>query len=277
MATSCDAPIGKFRLRDMARLRVSGKQLLPSESQANYRNVKMSQDTSCCGRSGVVVGLLASHLGEPGSIPGGLAPMFSYAGIVPDDAAGWQFLSGFFHFPCLFILVLLYTHLTSDTCSQNLDVSEVTLPGEEFIVSITVYSKLANMDNHLFAPVPFIYQQGYYVTFQILNFERRSVDDGASCFRGIVTEVLCVPPCTTHQVSTKVGILDSLELSLMGLTSRAPSSSPQGRRMLTIFSVLDNAAGRQVFSRISSFPRPFIPVLLHTHLNQPHWLSRPRC
>ncbi|KAJ8893785.1 hypothetical protein PR048_006386 [Dryococelus australis] len=39
-------------------------------------------------RGGVVVRLLASHLGEPGSIPCGIAPVFSHVGIVPDDATG---------------------------------------------------------------------------------------------------------------------------------------------------------------------------------------------
>ncbi|KAJ8896843.1 hypothetical protein PR048_002189 [Dryococelus australis] len=42
------------------------------------------------GRGGVVVRLLASHLGEPGSILGGATPGPSHAGIVPDDAAGWR-------------------------------------------------------------------------------------------------------------------------------------------------------------------------------------------
>ncbi|KAJ8883205.1 hypothetical protein PR048_015045 [Dryococelus australis] len=41
--------------------------------------------------------------------------------------------------------------------------------------------------------------------------------------------------------------------------------------------VPDDAAGRQIFLGISRFPRPFIPALLHTHLNHSHWLSRPRC
>ncbi|KAJ8878912.1 hypothetical protein PR048_019515 [Dryococelus australis] len=41
---------------------------------------------------GVVVRLLASHLGEPGSIPSGFTTGFSYMGIEPDDAAGkWVF------------------------------------------------------------------------------------------------------------------------------------------------------------------------------------------
>ncbi|KAJ8866555.1 hypothetical protein PR048_032414 [Dryococelus australis] len=40
--------------------------------------------------------------------------------------------------------------------------------------------------------------------------------------------------------------------------------------------VPDDAVGRRVFSGLFSFPRPFIPVLLHIHFNHPHWLSRPR-
>ncbi|KAJ8889480.1 hypothetical protein PR048_008979 [Dryococelus australis] len=39
-------------------------------------------------RGGVVVRLLASHQGEPGSIPCGAAPRFPHCGIVSDDAAG---------------------------------------------------------------------------------------------------------------------------------------------------------------------------------------------
>ncbi|KAJ8872296.1 hypothetical protein PR048_025900 [Dryococelus australis] len=40
--------------------------------------------------------------------------------------------------------------------------------------------------------------------------------------------------------------------------------------------VPDDAVGRWVFSGISRFPRSFIPVLLHTYLNHPHRLLRPR-
>ncbi|KAJ8878863.1 hypothetical protein PR048_019452 [Dryococelus australis] len=39
-------------------------------------------------RGGKVVRLLASHLGKPGSIPGGITPGFSHLDIVPYDAAG---------------------------------------------------------------------------------------------------------------------------------------------------------------------------------------------
>ncbi|KAJ8883510.1 hypothetical protein PR048_015354 [Dryococelus australis] len=39
----------------------------------------------------------------------------------------------------------------------------------------------------------------------------------------------------------------------------------------------DDAVGRPVTSAISSFPRLLIPVLLHTHINDPHRLSGPPC
>ncbi|KAJ8879932.1 hypothetical protein PR048_020553 [Dryococelus australis] len=43
--------------------------------------------------------LLASHLGEPGSIPGSVAPGFPRLGIVPDDTASRRVSSGIFRFP----------------------------------------------------------------------------------------------------------------------------------------------------------------------------------
>ncbi|KAJ8888382.1 hypothetical protein PR048_007872 [Dryococelus australis] len=45
------------------------------------------------GHGGLVVRLLAPHLGEPGSIHGGPAPGFSHVGIMPDDAAGRRVFS----------------------------------------------------------------------------------------------------------------------------------------------------------------------------------------
>ncbi|KAJ8881243.1 hypothetical protein PR048_017719 [Dryococelus australis] len=50
----------------------------------------------CAGsRGGTVDRLLASHLGEPSSIPGGLIPELSHVGILPDDAADRRVFSGF--------------------------------------------------------------------------------------------------------------------------------------------------------------------------------------
>ncbi|KAJ8888082.1 hypothetical protein PR048_007569 [Dryococelus australis] len=51
------------------------------------------------GRGGVMVRQLVSHQGEPGSIPGGVAPGFSLVGIVPDDAASWRVFSGIYRPP----------------------------------------------------------------------------------------------------------------------------------------------------------------------------------
>ncbi|KAJ8871686.1 hypothetical protein PR048_028013 [Dryococelus australis] len=62
---------------------------------------------------GVVVGLLAFSLGEPGSISVRVAPLFSHVGIVPDDVAGWRAISGISRFPCPCIPALLHTHLAS--------------------------------------------------------------------------------------------------------------------------------------------------------------------
>ncbi|KAJ8896825.1 hypothetical protein PR048_002171 [Dryococelus australis] len=45
---------------------------------------------------------------------------------------------------------------------------------------------------------------------------------------------------------------------------------------LRIFACMNRAVGRRVFSWISRSPHPFIPVPLHTHVNHPHRLSKPR-
>ncbi|KAJ8867516.1 hypothetical protein PR048_031318 [Dryococelus australis] len=63
------------------------------------------------GRGGVVVRLLASHLGEPDSIPGGVTPGFSHSGIVPDDAAGWRVFLGISRSSRPFVPTLLHTYL----------------------------------------------------------------------------------------------------------------------------------------------------------------------
>ncbi|KAJ8888342.1 hypothetical protein PR048_007829 [Dryococelus australis] len=65
------------------------------------------------GLGGGGVRLLASHQGELGSIPCGVAPGFSHMGIVPDDAADWWVFSGISRVPRLCIPALLHSHLTS--------------------------------------------------------------------------------------------------------------------------------------------------------------------
>ncbi|KAJ8893996.1 hypothetical protein PR048_006604 [Dryococelus australis] len=66
--------------------------------------------------------LLASHLGELGSIPSGVAPGFSHVGIVSDNDTGRRVSSGTYPFPRRFVPALLRTPLTSPFIgSQDLD------------------------------------------------------------------------------------------------------------------------------------------------------------
>ncbi|KAJ8896533.1 hypothetical protein PR048_001877 [Dryococelus australis] len=71
------------------------------------------------GRGGVVARLFASHQGEPGPIPCGVAPGFSRVGIVPDDAAGLRVLSRISRFPRPFIAAPLHTHLAAPSSALN--------------------------------------------------------------------------------------------------------------------------------------------------------------
>ncbi|KAJ8881162.1 hypothetical protein PR048_017635 [Dryococelus australis] len=48
-------------------------------------------------------------------------------------------------------------------------------------------------------------------------------------------------------------------------------------RLLHVGIVPDDAAGRRVFSKISRFPHPLIPALLHTHVASPSSALSPRC
>ncbi|KAJ8895048.1 hypothetical protein PR048_000373 [Dryococelus australis] len=77
-----------------------------------------------------LVRLLASHMGKLGSIPGGVAPIFSYVRIVPDDAAGRQVFSRISCFPSPFIPALFHTHLasTSSFSSQGFNPALGSVP-----------------------------------------------------------------------------------------------------------------------------------------------------
>ncbi|KAJ8866982.1 hypothetical protein PR048_032844 [Dryococelus australis] len=77
----------------------------------------VDKDSSChcavdkCGRDWLVVRPLASHQGEPGWIPCGVAPRFSHVGIVSDDVAGGRIFSGTFHLSHRCILAFLTREL----------------------------------------------------------------------------------------------------------------------------------------------------------------------
>ncbi|KAJ8897926.1 hypothetical protein PR048_003283 [Dryococelus australis] len=65
--------------------------------------LRAAQISSLANRTGVLAvvdtgGLLASHQGEPGSMPGRVTPGFSHVGIVPDDAVDCRVFSGISRF-----------------------------------------------------------------------------------------------------------------------------------------------------------------------------------
>ncbi|KAJ8871804.1 hypothetical protein PR048_028144 [Dryococelus australis] len=69
---------------------------LKLENPAHLRKILKRDETSrlTCKRVHTVQKLLTSHLGEPGSIPGGVAPEFSHVEIVLGDATSWRVFSG---------------------------------------------------------------------------------------------------------------------------------------------------------------------------------------
>ncbi|KAJ8886529.1 hypothetical protein PR048_012740 [Dryococelus australis] len=84
---------------------------------------------------GVMVRQLASHLGEPGSISGGVAPRFLHTGIVPNDDAIRRVFSGMSRFLQPGIPVLLHLHLTSPSKSLK----TLVLTGNRFLHSTLHY------------------------------------------------------------------------------------------------------------------------------------------
>ncbi|KAJ8894984.1 hypothetical protein PR048_000292 [Dryococelus australis] len=73
----------------------------------------VNRQTAGGGRGDVVVRALASHPGEPGSIPSGVESGFSHVGIELDDAAGGRVFTGISRSPFPRIPVPLRTHLAS--------------------------------------------------------------------------------------------------------------------------------------------------------------------
>ncbi|KAJ8897805.1 hypothetical protein PR048_003155 [Dryococelus australis] len=84
--------------------------------RASTQLTSLSAEWSC---SGVAVRLLASHIDEPDSIPGGVAPGFSHVGIVPDNATGRQVSCSSSRFSRLWIPALLHTYLISPPSGLN--------------------------------------------------------------------------------------------------------------------------------------------------------------
>ncbi|KAJ8883222.1 hypothetical protein PR048_015062 [Dryococelus australis] len=81
-----------------------------SHNHETYRAGSAFPCDAC--RGVIVVSLLASHQGESGSIPGGVASGFSHVGILPNDT-GWWVFKEISRFPRPCFPTLLHTHFAS--------------------------------------------------------------------------------------------------------------------------------------------------------------------
>ncbi|KAJ8885930.1 hypothetical protein PR048_012136 [Dryococelus australis] len=90
---------------------MSGSPVCQSAPRISLTIWQPSYTTHAGARGGIVVRLLASHLGKPGSIPYGVAPRLSHMGIVSDDAAGGRVFLGDLSFPPSFHPGQFHTHL----------------------------------------------------------------------------------------------------------------------------------------------------------------------
>ncbi|KAJ8887533.1 hypothetical protein PR048_013749 [Dryococelus australis] len=94
------------------------------------------------GRSCVVVRLLASYQGEPGSVPGEVTPEFWHVGIMPDDAAGRRVFSGISRFSCPFIPALTHTHLDSPSSALKTSMLRATQVSSLFTHYMDIYQDI---------------------------------------------------------------------------------------------------------------------------------------
>ncbi|KAJ8889235.1 hypothetical protein PR048_008733 [Dryococelus australis] len=85
---------------------------IPTAHKRAARDTPVSSAAELRSSDGMVR-LLASHHGDPGSIPGGVAPGFSHVETGPDNAADRRIFSGISRSPPFYIPTPLHTYLTS--------------------------------------------------------------------------------------------------------------------------------------------------------------------
>ncbi|KAJ8880249.1 hypothetical protein PR048_016715 [Dryococelus australis] len=111
---------------------------------------------------------------------------------------------------------------------------------------------------------------------------RHKTKDKVNRSRWLCTTNLCVPTLNCFSANTssengKVWILGTAVAELLACSP--PTNKSRVRlpaRSLPDICMWESYHTMRVFSGISRFPRPFIPALLHTHLNRLHRFSRPR-
>ncbi|KAJ8893493.1 hypothetical protein PR048_006091 [Dryococelus australis] len=108
--------IGCSRLQEKKRFQTGVK------SVGEELQTKLGKNI-CGVKCGAVLKLLAPNQGESDSTPGGVAPGFSYVGIVPDDASGRRVFSGISRFLSTCIPALPHTPLASPSSALKTSMS----------------------------------------------------------------------------------------------------------------------------------------------------------
>ncbi|KAJ8886101.1 hypothetical protein PR048_012310 [Dryococelus australis] len=327
---------------------------------------------------GAVASAFASHIGDPGSIPGGFAPGFSHVGIVLDDAARRRPFSGNSRFPRPCIPAPLHPRASFHVMFRDdghlrvpagKPVTRRVLPRPEatphtnlllFITpfltelhrfehrskyweSVSLTNRLSRifacrnraghasarrvlsaifrfrypcipalLHTHLASQLSFMFRAAQISPFRsfISHYNEMNWRDASLMWanpssgwlcealgRGFLSDWLLRAAKGSLLVMLSSGkatrfsrkriprkqdfniVLAHLQFSfrhwLRGFVENRLVWCDHGISQVGI--VPDDTAGRGVFSVISRFPCPLILALLHTHLNHPHRLSRPRC
>ncbi|KAJ8896838.1 hypothetical protein PR048_002184 [Dryococelus australis] len=254
------------------------------------------------GHGGVVVRLLASHLGKPGSIPIGVTPGFLHVGVVPYDATGriCDWLVGFlgdlplpspFHSDAApyqpgFTLIgsqdlgvksysYLFTHSPLNVRSQSYGVE---LRALECTIISRLPERKKGLRDHFSLLCACVESTSRHRAKGRLSsrLKRPGVDRGASTRPK-------TPACSrsyTAPYSSSLTLISSRDLNFAprgaAVDERLDFSSPttaNRAQSTATFSQVGivpvDAAGWRVFSGISRFPRHGIPALLHSDLIAP--------
>ncbi|KAJ8882728.1 hypothetical protein PR048_014541 [Dryococelus australis] len=211
---------------------------------------------------GEVVRLLASRLGEPGSIPGGVAPE-----LVADDAAGRRVFSGVSRFPalafqCCSIPIFV---LIGSQDSDGIFVFVGTSCQYEIFGSTQHAVRHKARSKSITRPMNVRRSLDGLVHWQLRTFDVNSLEKFPAC------DCTCfnITPTGTHTVIMNRATVAE-RLDCLPPTKANRVQSPAGP--LRIFTS-GRRAGRRRWStgflRDLSFPSPFFPVLLGTHFISP--------
>ncbi|KAJ8867811.1 hypothetical protein PR048_031616 [Dryococelus australis] len=194
--------------------------------------------------------------------PAGVTLGFLLVGIAPDDAAGRRVFSGISRFPGPFIPALLYSHLNHPhwlSRPRYVDQLVVSLAAPEFDVLLGIAFRETSHDAFAtLAPFACDTSARREAFISTLWPHTRSLDNFSLPLLPTPDLLLLSPPHPAR-----------LPPRRSGLNPRPAHFGPSH-----VGIVPDDAVGRRVFSEVSRLPRPLTPAPFHTHLNNPHRLSR---